>query len=161
MLILSSPSRLLLISRILAPASTKRKGHYRSSRRSGPRSATPLFAAPLRRGRVFNGPINSDRLGRRWVQTNDDALYDQRRPYEVLPQGDEGTRRCLECGDQRVDVHKRGRSRERDVRALSDDASERGAARDAARDGPRWDWGASVGFRSQRDAAGLRAVLAR
>ena len=64
---------------ILAPASTKRKGHYRSSFRSGPRSATPpLFAAPLRRGQVFHGPINSDRLRRRWVQTNDEALYNQR-----------------------------------------------------------------------------------
>ena len=61
-------SRSPLICEILAEATTKRKSHYRSSLRSGPRSATPaLFAAPFRRGHVYYGPINGDRLGRRWV----------------------------------------------------------------------------------------------
>ena len=80
-------SRSPLICEILAAVTTKRKEHYRSSLRSSPRSATPpLDALPLRRGTVINGPINSDRLRRRWVQTNDEALHNQRRPYEVLPE---------------------------------------------------------------------------
>jgi hypothetical protein len=63
------PSQSLLIIGILAAATTKRKGHYRSSRCSGPRSAAPpLFAAPFHRVHVFDGPINSDRLGRRRVK---------------------------------------------------------------------------------------------
>jgi len=39
----------------------------------------------------------------RRVQTNDDALHDQRRPYEVLPQGDEGIT-GVESGHDGVDV---------------------------------------------------------
>ncbi len=64
------PSRSLLIFGILAAATMERKGHFRSSLRSGPRSAAPpLFAAPFQRVHGFHGPINSDRLGQRRVQT--------------------------------------------------------------------------------------------
>ena len=37
-----------------------------------------LVRTPFRRVHVLAGPINSERLRRRRVQTNDDALHDQR-----------------------------------------------------------------------------------
>jgi len=52
-----------LADRILAAATPKRKGHYRSSLRSGPRSATPpLFAAPFRRVRGFSHLAQQERV---------------------------------------------------------------------------------------------------
>ena len=93
------PSLLLLIVGILGNAAPERQGHYRSSLRSGPRSATPpLFAAPFRRVRVFNGPINSDRFGRRRVQTADDALPDNAQTAASMLTADQYARRDRAAG---------------------------------------------------------------